>query len=549
MLNKIKAVMLGHAVGDALGVPVEFCRRDVLAQHPVTDMIGFGTYKLPAGTWSDDTSMSLCELESLSNGMIDYDNIMYNFCKWYYDEEFTAHGVVFDVGNTCSDAIHNYVDLGLAANCCGAVNERANGNGSLMRMHPFVLYAFYNGIYENDFVSMITMASSLTHAHSISIDGCIIYAHVLKSLLQVPSKESIYKGLDVATHDVCCPLDTYYHRLLQFDIACVDQDNIKSTGYVVDSLEAALWCVLTTNNYKECVLKAVNLGGDTDTIAAIAGSLAGALYGLDSIPTVWLNILKRKDYIIDMCQRAYDKWSRSNYKVCDIHAHIVPGVDDGASDLNMSIDILREAYAQGTRSIVCTSHDGFNMKHYITNLEALKHRATEENIKIELYAGCEVYCSSDIIAEVIFELNSGKIATINNTNYVLIEFDPYISIGELFECVKLLHDCGYQTILAHTERYVNLNTNSIWIKLLHQMGCLFQVNAYSLQDAKSEHIKYFARQLLQDKYVTFIGSDVHRIDYRRYAIQNGIEYVYQNCDAEYAQDICYRNAENILNIK
>ena len=309
MLNKIKAVMFGHAVGDALGVPVEFCSRDLLERHSVTGMRGFGTYGVAAGCWSDDTSMSLCALESLSKGKLDYNDIMCNFGKWYYDEEFTSDGEVFDVGGTCLTAIHNYIDLGIPINKCGITNERSNGNGSLMRIHPFVLYAVCNGINNSDFTRMIIKASSLTHAHSISTDGCVIYAYVLRALLENPSRESIYRGLDaVAYDDVYYPPNAHYNRLLESNIADVDRVDIKSTGYVVDSLEAALWCVLTTDSYKECVLKAVNLGGDTDTIAAIAGGLAGALYGLNSIPGDWINTLKRKEYIDDMCQRAYNKW-------------------------------------------------------------------------------------------------------------------------------------------------------------------------------------------------------------------------------------------------
>ena len=309
MLNKIKSVVLGHAVGDALGVPVEFCGRDVLEQNPVTDMIGFGTYNLPAGTWSDDTSMSLCALESLSKGVLDYNDIMRNFGKWCYDEEFTADGEVFDVGNTCLAAIHNYIDLGMSVNKCGIANERSNGNGSLMRIYPFILYAFYNGVNNSDFTRMIIKASSLTHAHFISTDGCVIYAYVLRALLENPSRESIYRGLNAASYDdIYYPPNAYYKRLLEQDISKINREHIKSTGYVVDSLEAAIWCLLTTNSYKECVLQAVNLGGDTDTIAAIAGSLAGALYGFNSISEEWLNTLKKREYIDKICAKAYNTW-------------------------------------------------------------------------------------------------------------------------------------------------------------------------------------------------------------------------------------------------
>ena len=155
---------------------------------------------------------------------------------------------------------------------------------------------------------MIVEASSLTHAHHISIDGCIIYAYVLRALLENPSKESIYNGLNAVTCDIYYHPSKYYGRLLEYDISKIGREQIESSGYVVDSLEAAIWCLLTTESYEDCVLKAVNLGGDTDTIAAIAGGLAGALYGLHSIPKKWLEVLKRKDYIEHMCDKAHNTW-------------------------------------------------------------------------------------------------------------------------------------------------------------------------------------------------------------------------------------------------
>jgi ADP-ribosylglycohydrolase len=307
MLNKIRAVMFGHAVGDALGVPVEFRSREYLDRKPVTDMIGFGTYNLPAGCWSDDTSMSLCALDSLSNGNVDYDDIMNNFVRWYYHDEFTPEGFVFDIGNTTRDAIDNYFYRKKPAINCGLSFINTNGNGSLMRIHPFVLYAVYNGVDGDDFRKMIIDASSLTHAHSISKEGCIIYSYILKELLKNPTKDSIYKGLTYAKQ-VSYYCSSKYRRLLDNDISGFNRSEIKSSGYVVDSLEAAIWCLLTTESYSDCVLKAVNLGEDTDTIAAIAGGLAGALYGMEAIPEKWLNLLKKKEYIDGMCKKAYKRW-------------------------------------------------------------------------------------------------------------------------------------------------------------------------------------------------------------------------------------------------
>ena len=309
MSDCISSVMLGHAVGDALGVPVEFRRREYLKCYPVTDMTGFGTYKVPAGCWSDDTSMSLCALESLAKGTVDFDDIMHNFGEWLHHDRFTATDCTFDFGNTCANAIDAYFHENCPAVNCGRDDELSNGNGSLMRINPFVLYAYCKKLDDGEFVKLISQASRLTHAHPRSIDGCVLYAFVLKELLSEPTKHAVYTGLKNAEpHIDPQNLHTHYHRVCEQDIAKLDEDQIKSSGYVVDTLEAALWSLLTTNDYKSCVLKAVNLGGDTDTVSAVAGGLAGALYSASSIPDEWLHTLIKRDYIEDLCERAARAW-------------------------------------------------------------------------------------------------------------------------------------------------------------------------------------------------------------------------------------------------
>ena len=135
------------------------------------------------------------------------------------------------------------------------------------------------------------------------------------------------------------------------------------------------------------------------------------------------------------------------------------------------------------------------------------------------------------------------------TEYVLVEFSPYVYISEMTYCLKYLLDYGYIPVIAHVERYYALHGTTQWINILRKMGCLFQVNAYSFIDEGNEKIKKFARTLLKDRYISFIGSDAHRTNHRPYAIKNGIDYIYANCDEKYAKDICYRNAKNMLNIK
>ena len=311
----VKAVMIGHAIGDALGVPVEFCERDELSKGPVDDMEGFGTFPVPAGSWSDDTSMSIATLDSLKLGTLNFDDIMINFGKWYYKDEFTPTGEMFDVGNTCSYAIDNYFVHKKPINSCGLDNEHSNGNGSLMRIHPIALYLHTrDDLNIEEKIAIIHSTSAITHAHIRSQIACGIYSFILNETLEHPEKQSIQIGINKA-FDIYKnePEIGHYKRLFDSDFVGTPICNIKSSGYVVDTLEAALWCVLTTDSYSDCVLKAVNLGDDTDTVAAIAGGIAGALYGYNAIPNSWKDTLLRRDYIEQMCEVAAKNWTSRNF--------------------------------------------------------------------------------------------------------------------------------------------------------------------------------------------------------------------------------------------
>ena len=200
---------------------------------------------------------------------------------------------------------------------CGQDGEYANGNGSLMRIHPFVLYAstvLLRAGGEDYWLWMgcIKQASKLTHAHARAVMGCYIYGYCLTFLLKNPTKDSLRAGLDFAGKDLdYLPEFEHYERIFQPDFDQLAADDIKSTGYVVDTLEAALWCLLTTDSYRDCVLKAVNLGDDTDTVAAVAGGLAGALYGYEGIPVEWKDTLIKREYIEAMCDKAAESWHKS----------------------------------------------------------------------------------------------------------------------------------------------------------------------------------------------------------------------------------------------
>ncbi len=313
ILYQVKSGIVGLAIGDALGVPVEFGDRELRASDPVKGMRGYGFHPVPVGTWSDDTSMTIATLDSLSGGVLDYDDIMGKFVLWMEQGAYTATDEVFDVGNTCYFAIKRFslANEYIPAITCGSTDEYANGNGSLMRMLPFVLYHVYTQSDE-DFLDMIHKASAMTHGHRRSQIGCGIYACVLRRLLQEPSLASVKQGLleacDAYEGEEELPA---FARLFSPNFADMDVSHVRSSGYVVDTLEAALWCLLNTDNYTDCVLKAVNLGQDTDTTAAVAGSLAGVMYGYDHIPSVWLDALIRREAIEEMCKQAAKTWSQN----------------------------------------------------------------------------------------------------------------------------------------------------------------------------------------------------------------------------------------------
>ena len=322
-LSHLRALMLGLAVGDALGVPVEFSSREALDKHPVTDMQGWGTYPVPEGTWSDDTSMALATLDSLKDDKIDYNAIMENFVRWAHHDEYTATGRRFDIGGICHHAIESFVARGHTdALLSGVDGETANGNGSLMRIAPMAYYLSRKGYEEACAIEIIHNTSALTHAHMRSKIACGIYSFVLWELLRSPCKGSVLQGLTKARNFYRgqAELTPYEDRLMKRigrvffldekaeNLPMLSREEIRSTGYVVDTLEAAIWCIMTTNDYKSCVLTAVNLGEDTDTVAAIAGSLAAILYGVDAIPAPWLTVLQNREYIENLCHTAFECW-------------------------------------------------------------------------------------------------------------------------------------------------------------------------------------------------------------------------------------------------
>ena len=302
---KIKDGMFGLAIADAIGVPVEFKSRDVLKKTPITDMVGYGTHSQPPGTWSDDSSMAIATMDSINErGSVDYDDIMTKFTEWVDESKYTATGDFFDIGITTSNAISRY-KRGVSPNDCGEKGINSNGNGSLMRILPIVLYSYYNKLSNDDEHELINGVSSLTHAHPMSCLGCKIYSDLLKRILDGKNIKEAYDSLNyddyVKYYDKLAL--NYYERVFDGSLSTVDENDIKSSGFVVDTLEASIWSNLNSSNYEEAVLKSINLGNDTDTIGAVTGSIAGIYYGYDNIPQKWRNNLNNKEYLDYVCNK------------------------------------------------------------------------------------------------------------------------------------------------------------------------------------------------------------------------------------------------------
>ncbi|MGG7036297.1 MAG: ADP-ribosylglycohydrolase family protein [Flavobacterium sp.] len=304
MNNPLLSILLGIATGDALGVPVEFKPRDYLIENPVSDMTGFGTHNQPAGTWSDDTSLTLCLAESILEGL-DLNQLAQKFIDWKNDNYWTPHGWVFDIGIGTRIAIEQLED-GVQPELAGGFGEMDNGNGSLMRILPLVL--LIKDLPTEERFKLTQQVSSLTHAHIRSVIACFYYLEFAKKIIEGKNKLETYQELQIEipaflqTKEINSNEVTKFSRLLHQNIIDLNENEIKSSGYVVDTLEASVWCLLTTQNYKEAVLKAVNLGNDTDTTGAVTGGLAALLYGVESIPENWLNALARKNDIIRLCE-------------------------------------------------------------------------------------------------------------------------------------------------------------------------------------------------------------------------------------------------------
>ncbi len=314
--NRVVDGLLGLAVGDAFGVPVEFMSRKEVREIDLQDMVGNDTApgfwstwsdEIPHGAWSDDTSMTVAAMSSIINhqGQIDYDDIMSQFLAWWNEGKYTSLDYPFGLGNTVYQALMRYRN-GTQALEYGGKGFKDNGNGALMRIFPFSIYCIRNNYNDEELHQLIRNAAGLTHGHSITAMSCYLYSLFLRECIRTKDPMSAYGSVFIPKRIIQCrymfseEAIVAHERLFSKDLCYrdFDQSIIPESGYVVDSLTIAVYSILHTNNYEDAVKMAVNFGYDTDTNAAITGSIAGAMYGKEQIPARWMNALRKKDYLI-----------------------------------------------------------------------------------------------------------------------------------------------------------------------------------------------------------------------------------------------------------
>ena len=297
--NYLKDLLYGVCIGDALGVPVEFESREYLKNNPVTKMGFGGVHDQGIGVWSDDSSLTFCLAESIIEGY-DIHRLANKFIKWKNEGYWTATGEVFDIGNTTRQSIINLSE-GVHPTIAGGLDEIDNGNGSLMRILPLVI--LLKDLSKENRFNLVKEVSSITHAHNRSIISCFYYLEFALQIMEGKDKFEIYENLKIAIPKFINSNKIYSEELIHFDrllngnIHELEEDAIQSGGYVIQTLEASIWCLLTSDNYEDAVLKAVNLGGDTDTSGAVTGGLSGLLFGFESIPKVWVTSICKPNEI------------------------------------------------------------------------------------------------------------------------------------------------------------------------------------------------------------------------------------------------------------
>lgn len=287
-LDRARGALLGLAIGDGLGTTLEFTRRNTQPLH--TEMTGGGPFDLKPGQWTDDTAMALALADSLiSYSGFDPHDLATQFVRWWQDGAYSCTGTCFDIGIATRAALARFVHTGDPF--AGSTDPRTAGNGSLMRLAPVAVFALHDADQAGQ---LARDQSRITHAAPQAVEACAFFVQLLRDAI-------------LGQPDVLRPRawsgDPAIAAIAVASWRQKSRGQIRSSGYVIDTLEAALWAVGTTTNFEDALILAVNLADDADTVGAVTGQLAGALYGASAIPERWLHLLAWRTEIFEAADR------------------------------------------------------------------------------------------------------------------------------------------------------------------------------------------------------------------------------------------------------
>ena len=295
-LDRAKGALIGLALGDALGTTLEFSGRDTLPR--VTDLVGGGPFGLAPGQWTDDTSMALCLADSLlDRGGVDPRDLMERFCKWHKRGHNSVTGICFDIGETTKAALRSFRATGVPLS--GSTDPDTAGNGSIMRLSPVAIRWWRDPAKAID---AARLQSRTTHGAVQAVEACALFAELLVEAIAGRPKESVLGSREWDG-------DPGIAKVAAGSWLTKERAAISSSGYVVHTLEAALWCVGRTDSVADALVLAANLGDDADTVGAVTGQLAGALWGVSGVPAAWLDRLSWRERMESLAEHLFQAGS------------------------------------------------------------------------------------------------------------------------------------------------------------------------------------------------------------------------------------------------
>ena len=309
-MYRVKEGIIGCAVGDAFGYSSKGQERDELLNKPVLKMLPSIKNGIPKGSWSDSTSLTLATMNSICKKNIDYNDIAECCVSWITSNKYCSVNESFGIGKTTLKSLIKYTKRELPAAKCGSLEFEENGNSSLKMILPFAYYFTALKVSRKDMFEVIKNVCSITHRQEISICACYIYFNYLLFIMNNNNKFTALKKIKTLDYSMFSnkTLD-FFSRILIGNLDELEIDEIRSSSFVVDTLEAGLWCFIKGDNYKNSVIGSANIGGDTSSISAITGTLSALYYGIDSIPKQWINDLRKYDYLVELSEN-YEKFLR-----------------------------------------------------------------------------------------------------------------------------------------------------------------------------------------------------------------------------------------------